>query len=254
MTISNTARRHRGTIMLAAAGFAAPMLGFLRGRTVVDRVDASTGRVLGSHATDGAVASAAAVRAYGGRFVGRHAVYDADQMAFPFRMGNGFAGSVNRFHPATIVPQPIDPTNPPSIGLAGVIDATSNKFRIIGTGDSALVDIWGIVVRPWPFQQGNSPSPNFVGAVGFGGVQPVSQQFGVWDILRSGYIMVPVVGAPVLGGSVNVWFAAASGAHVQGGFEAGATGGSTFAISGNDKTQFNSGADAFGVAEIGFNI
>lgn len=247
MTISKTARRHRGIIT-------APLLNLLRGKTVVDRVDVNTGHVLRSCTADGRVASAAAVAAYGGRFVGRHVTMDADNMAFQFRMGNGVAGSVNRFHPATVVPQPIDPTNPPSIGLAGVIDATSNKFRVIGTGDSALTDVWGILVRPWPFQQGNSPSPNFVGAVGFGGVQPVPQQFGVWDVLRSGYIMVPVVGSPVLGGPVYIWYAVASGAHIQGGAEAGATGGSTFQITGNDKTQFNSGADAFGVAEIGFNI
>lgn len=233
------------------SGLATPMLNLLRGKTVVDRVDVSTGRVLCSVATDRAVR--AAIDAYGGRFVGRHGVADADRMAFTYRMGNGSAGTVNRNHPATIVPQPIDSTNPPSIGLAGTIDATSNKFRVIGTGDSALVDIWGITVRPWPFQQGNSASPNFVGAVAFGGVQPVSQQFGVWDVLRSGYILVPVVGAPVLGGTVYVWYAAASGAHVQGGFEA-VTSGSTFTISGNDKTQWNSGADSFGVAEVGFNI
>lgn len=243
MTISKTARRHRGIITLAK-----PMINLLRGKTVVDRVDASTGEVLRTLASEGAV------RQYGGRFVGRHATMDADNMAFQFRMGNGVIGSVNRFHPSTIVPQPIDPTNPPSIGLGVVVDGTSNKVRGILSGDSALVDLWGILVRPYPVQQGNSASPNFVGAVGFGTIQPVSQQFGVWDVLRSGYIIVPVVGAPVLGGTVNVWYAAASGAHVQGGFEAGSTGGSTFAISGNDKTQFNSGADAFGAAEIGFNI
>jgi hypothetical protein len=249
MTISKTARRHRGIIALAGTGLCAPMLNLLRGKTVVDRVEPSTGRVIGTTAMEGAIR-----KAYGGRFVGRHTTMDADPMAFQFRMGNGVAGSVNRFHPATIVPQPIDPTNPPSIGLAVVVDATSNKVRGILSGDQGLTDIWGILVRPWPVQQGNSASPNFVGAVGFGGIQPVSQQFGVWDVLRSGYILVPVVGSPVLGGLVYVWTAAASGSHVQGGFEAATPGGSGFQITGNDKTNWNSGVDAFGVAEVAFNI
>lgn len=240
--ISNAARRLSGRMK-------SPMLNLLRGKNAIDRVDLSTGKIVKSLVGEGAIRAA-----YGGRFVGRHSTMDADRMAFQFRMGNGVAGSVNRFHPATITPTPINGTTPPSIGLAGVIDASANNFRLVQAGDTALTDIWGVTVRPWPVQQGNSASPNFVGAVAFGGIQPVAQQFGVWDVLRSGYIMVPVVGSPVLGGLVWVWVAAASGAHVQGGFETGATGGSTLAITGNDKTNWNSGTDAFGVAELAFNI
>ncbi len=243
--ISNAARR--------LSGLKTPMLNLLRGKNAIDRVDASTGRVIRSMVSEGKLRSAV-ISAYGGRFIGRHATMDADRMAFTYRMGNGSAGSVNRFHPATITPTPINGTTPPSIGLAGTIDATANNFRLVQAGDTGLTDIWGVTVRPWPVQQGNSASPNFVGAVAFGGVQPVAQQFGVWDVLRSGYILVPVVGAPVLGGTVYVWCAVASGSHVQGGFESATPGGSGFTISGNDKTNWNSGADAFGVAELAFNI
>lgn len=219
--------------------FPAPMLNLLRGKTVVERVT-SRGRVLHTKT--------------GERYLGRHAVCDADNMAFQFRMGAGFAGSVNRFHPATIEPAPINATTPPTPGLACVIDSATGTIRLVQAGDTALVDIYGVLVRPWPYQQGNSPSPNFVGAVAFGVPAPVSQQFGVWDVLRAGYIMVPIVGTPLKGAAVNVWVAAASGAHVQGGFEQNATGGSTIPITGNDKTTFQGAPDAFGIGELAFNI
>jgi hypothetical protein len=229
---------------LLRSGLATPMLNLLRGKTVVERVSVLDGRVIKNIITD-----------HGGRFVGRHLVMDAaDPMAFQFRMGAGNIGSVNRYHPATIEPTPINSTTPPSIGLAAVIDATAKTLRLVQAGDTALVDIYGIPVRPWPFQQGNSASPNFSGAVGFATTTPVSNQYGVWDVLRSGYIIVPINGAPGKGDAVNVWVAASLGVHTQGGFEASSTGGSTIAITGNDKTTFQGAPDAFGAGEIAFNI
>lgn len=230
---------------LLRSGLAMPRLNLLRGKNVIESVTAD-GRVLRTTTTERRL-----------RFLGRHAVHDAlDPMAFTFRMGAGNIGSVNRFHPASIEPAPIDPTTPPVIGLAAVIDATSNKLRLVQAGDSGLTDIYGIPVRPWPFQQGNSASPNFVGAVGFATTAPVSVQYGVWDVLRSGYIVVPINGAAVKGGTVYVWCAAASGAHLQGGFEAATPGGSGFIISGNDKTTFQGAPDAAAIpaGEIAFNI
>ena len=189
----------------------------------------------------------------GGRFVGRHSVRDAaDPMAFQYRMGAGNVGSVNRYHPATIEPAPISGTIPPSIGLACVIDATSKLLRLIQATDTALVDIYGVLVRPWPFQQGTTSS--FSGATTFGTANPVSSQFGVWDVLRSGYIIVPINGTPGKGDAVNVWIAASTGAHVQGAFEQSSSGGNTITITGNDKTTFQGPPDAFGAGEIAFNI
>lgn len=191
-----------------------------------------------------------------GRFVGRHKVSDAsDPMAFQFRMGAGFPGTVNRYHPATIEPCPISGSVPPGIGLACVVDSVTNNIRLVQPGDTGLTDIYGILVRPWPFQQGNSPSPAFSGAIGFGTTNPVSAQFGVWDVLRSGYIIVPIQGTPTFGlQPVYVWCAASSGAHIQGGFETVNPSGNGFAITGNDKTTFRGAPDANGNGEIGFNI
>jgi hypothetical protein len=226
---------------LLRSGLATPRINRLKGKTVLERFDG--GRFSRTIVADR------------GRFVGRHKVVDmADPMAFQFRMGAGNIGSVNRYHPATIEPAPINSTTPPSIGLACVIDATAKTLRLVQAGDTALVDIYGILVRPWPFQQGNSASPNFAGAVGFNTTNPVSAQFGVWDVLRSGYIIVPINGTPGKGDAVNVWIAASSGAHIQGGFEQNSTGGSTIPITGNDKTTFQGAPDAFGAGEIAFNI
>ena len=189
-----------------------------------------------------------------GRFVGRHNVCDAlDPMAFQFRMTAGNIGTVNRYHPASIEPAPISGTVPPAIGLACVIDATSKLLRLVQAGDTALTDIYGILVRPWPFQQGTAA--NFSGAIGFGTATPVSAQFGVWDVLRSGYIIAPIVGTPGKGDPVFVWVAASSGAHIQGGFEAAATGGSTMAI-GSLKTTFQGPPDANSppAGEIAYNV
>lgn len=233
------------TARLLRSGLAMPWLNLLRGKNVIERVTAD-GRVLKTTTTERKL-----------RFLGRHAVHDAlDPMAFTFRMGAGNIGSVNRFHPASIEPAPIDSTTPPSIGLAAVIDATSNKLRLVQSGDTALTDIYGVPVRAWPFQQGNSASPNFVGAVGFATTTPVSTQYGVWDVLRSGYIIVPINGAAVKGGTVYVWCAASSGAHIQGGFEVSDPSGSGFHITGNDKTTFQGAPDAASTpaGELAFNI
>lgn len=230
--ISNVAR------LLRSGQFPTPRLNLLRGKTVIERVD--RGRV-----------ARTIVRDYGGRFVGRHATMDADRMAFQFRMSAGNIGSVNRFHPATIEPAPISSAIPPSIGLACVIDATSKTLRLVQAGDTALTDIYGILVRPWPFQQGTTST--FSGGTTFGSADPVSAQFGVWDVLRSGYIIVPIVGTPGKGDTVYVWCAVSSGAHIQGGFEASDPSGSGFHLT-SAKTTFQGAPDAFGAGEIAFNV
>lgn len=184
-----------------------------------------------------------------GRFVGRRFTRD---VAITFRMGAGQPGDVNRTHPASIPPFLIDPTNPITFyGQPGLINPTSSGLRALLSSDTAVVDIDAIAVRPYPIQVASATNYG-AQALGSGAVPPAQPL----DGLVSGYIMVqlPAGQSPQKGGEVFIWIAASSGAHVQGGFEASSTGGSTFAISGNDKTQFNSGADAFGVAEIGFNI
>lgn len=186
------------------------------------------------------------------RSVGR--LYTKDSSAFQFRMGAGFSGDVNRTHPATIEPVSQDPTNPPTFyGQAGVIDATSNKFRTVLAGDTGLTDIYGVTVRPFPFQQQNSVgSPGFGAAsIGSAGVSSANSL----DVLRSGYIMVQLnnfAAAPsVKGGRVWVWCAATTANHTQGGFETANTGGSTFELPAT--TTFNGVNDATGIVELYFH-
>lgn len=174
--------------------------------------------------------------------------------AFTFRMGVGFPGDITRVEAATVEACLIDVNAPPTAyGQAVVIDPTTQGVRPIVAGDSGLTAIYGITVRPFPTQQ--QSATNF-GAVTLAGtlVPPTS---GVIDVLRSGYILTALnapTTVPVKGGAVDVWFAATSGAHIQGGFEAAHTGGSSFTIAGSTTTQFQGGVDANGVAEIAFNI
>jgi hypothetical protein len=171
--------------------------------------------------------------------------------AFQFRMNAGFPGDVNRGHPASIQPALIDSNAPPTAyGQAVVIDATTQGVRPIVAGDSALTDIWGVTVRPYPIQQATTNQS--YGEVAYGSVAPPTLQ--PIDILRGGYIMVNVgtlYGSPVKGGPVFIFYAATGGGHIQGGFE-GATGATTIALN-PLLYQWNSPPDASGVAELILN-
>jgi hypothetical protein len=171
-------------------------------------------------------------------------------VAIPFRMGAGFPGDVNRSHPASIEPCIIDASAPPTtFGQPVLVDATTQGVRPFTAGDVALTTAYGVTVRPYPFQQ--SSGSNF-GAASLGVATPPAT--GQMDVLRSGYIMTKLSGAtqPVKNGLVCVWTAASSGAHVQGGFEAAVTGGSTTpALPG---VTFNGVPDANGNVEVAFNI
>jgi len=171
-------------------------------------------------------------------------------ISFGYRMGAGFPGDVNRTHPASIEACLVDVNAPPTLyGQAVVVDATTQGVRPLVAGDSALLDIYGITVRPFPIQQ--QAATNY-GASNIGaGTPPTSQPM---DVLRSGYIMATLSGstAAVKGGAVYVWIAASTGSHIQGNFEAAATGGSTIQL--GLKTTFNGPADATGVCEIAYNI
>lgn len=175
-------------------------------------------------------------------------------VAFPFRMGAGFAGDVNRTHPASIEPNVNAPagSNPATFTGQAVVYNTVGQCRSVIAGDTALTQIAGITVRQFPTQQATA-SQNFGEAdlsTGYNtGVSPAN----ALDILKSGYIMVPVNGTPIKGGIVYVWIAASTGNHVQGGFEAAATGGSTIALN-EGQTYYNSGPDAYGICELAFNL
>jgi hypothetical protein len=165
-------------------------------------------------------------------------------VAFTYRMPAGFAGDINRSHPASVEPTLPDPTNFPTFaGQACVIDATSHLLRFLGVvDDTALTDIYGVAVRAFPIQQQTGGMSASFGTATMNAAQPV-------DVLKSGYIMVPVQGVPVKGGQVFIWAKPVSGLHVPGGFEASATGGSTIAMPINSYS-FNGGPDANGVCEV----
>jgi hypothetical protein len=171
---------------------------------------------------------------------------------FPYRMGAGFPGDITRMTPAAIIePKPTDPTNPPQFqGQALVLDATSGAARPVM---AATEHIYGISVRGFPTQAPNAGG--YYGAQGFGNVSPwltAGQPQNAVDICRQGYIMVNVNGTTMSGGAVFVWAAASAAPHVQGGFEAAATAGSTIALP--TSCTYQGQADGNGNVEIAFNI
>lgn len=174
--------------------------------------------------------------------------------AFTFRMGQGFPGDVTRVEAAAIEPCLIDVTNPPlAYGQAVILNTASGGVRQVLAGDGALVDIYGITVRPFPLQQ--STATNF-GAVALSGtIAPPTT--GVIDVLRSGYVLGQLNNFAALpsvkGGVVDVWFAATAAPNTQSFFNATHIGGSSFTI-GSSKTTFNGPPDPNGVVEIALNI
>lgn len=190
-----------------------------------------------------------ASRLKGETHLGRHKVRD---VAFLGRMGAGVPGTVTRTHPASIFPGLNDTTNPLTLyGQAAMFNSVANTYRaVLASDQAASTAIAGISVRPYPTQGVPSASMGAPESFGSGGPSPTNEV----DILRSGSILVLVSGTvnPTLGGAVFIWAAANSGAHKLGGFETGATGGSTFPL--DNKTCWNGPADANGVAELLFNI
>jgi hypothetical protein len=173
-------------------------------------------------------------------------------VAFPFRMGAGFPGDVNRTHPASIEACLIDASAPPTAyGQAVVTDATTNGVRPVAAGDSAITAVWGFTVRPFPIQASTGGS---FGAAAIGAATPPT--VGAIDVCRSGYMMsVLNVGSaqPTKGAPVYIWYAATSGNHIQGGLETQNTGGSTLQLDPN-RYSFNGPADANGNVEVCVNV
>ena len=169
-------------------------------------------------------------------------------VAFAYRMGAGFEGEVNRgaLNSSVIEPALIDTTNPPLFyGCAVLVNTASNGVRNILASDSAITTIYGVAVRPYPTQQAQS-SNNFATISLSASVAPPTS--GVIDVIREGYVFAKCrAGTPTKKGPVYVWFAASSGNHVQGGFEATATGGSTATLT---NAWWNGPADANGIAEM----
>lgn len=170
--------------------------------------------------------------------------------AFQFRMGAGFAGDVNRTHPAAIEPCLIDSTHPPTFFGQGIVPdaAAPNGVRVPAAGDSGVTHLYGITVRPFPFQQ-QTTSTAF-GGTNFGGEAPPAT--GIIDVMRSGYMMVTLQGAAAAtkGGRVQLCVVAGTG-YVVGGFSADTVSGTFAAL--DSTTTFNGPADSAGIVEIAVN-
>ena len=182
-----------------------------------------------------------------------YGAFKTRDVAFNFRMGAGFAGAVNTSHPATIRGFLKDPTNPPTFfGQAVAINSSTNAVRSYIVSDGTTpTDVFGVVVRPYPFQGATPPTGNYA-STAFGTGQLPD---GAVDILLSGFIMVPAIGSPSNGSAVYVWTAASqpSPLHVQSSWEASSPSSNGFAVTWG-KTQFGSPPDANGIAELRFNV
>ncbi len=169
-------------------------------------------------------------------------------VAFTYRMGAGYPGDVNRTHPASILPGLMTPTLASKIRLYGdpcLIDTATNSYRGFLSTDTAITKIDGILVRPYPTQQTTGGMAASLGAA----VPPDGPA--VIDVIQEGFVIARcnnfATQQPTKGGAVFIWIAASSGAHVQGGFESVATGGSTIAIT---NARWNGPADSNGISEI----
>jgi hypothetical protein len=183
------------------------------------------------------------------RLVGRAITHDHN---FQFRMGAGFPGDVSRTQSLTSESNKQHPTTPVlGYGYGVLLDPATASVRQIVVGDVALLDIYGIFIRFYPGQSQAPGNTDFAAQpLGFP-IRPLVNQ--PCDILRRGYIMVRVNGNCRKGDPVFVWAAADAPPHYQGSFEAAATAGSTIAIA-PGHTTFGSGPDAYGNAELAFNI
>ncbi len=164
-------------------------------------------------------------------------------VAFLYRMGAGFAGDINRTHPFDSVAERQDVSDPITrYGNGCLMDTSNGTVRAVIAADqhdSNAINLYGVLVRPYPTQQSSTSQ-----ALG-DGTPPTAPA--ILDVLTSGLIMVKVNGTPTKRGAVYVWCTASTGAHVTGGFEAAADSGDTVRVT---NAYFNGPPDANGVAEL----
>jgi len=165
--------------------------------------------------------------------------------AILYRMAAGFPGAISRQAAnSTVEPVQLSSSAPFSAyGLPGTIDSSSQLFRPIASGDTA---VFGFIVRPFP-------SSNQSTSDGIGTATP-PQNGGMGDCLRRGYISVKLAGGTAAkDGTVYVRTAVGSSGKAIGDVEAGVSDTSNcIALSGN--TYFTGPADANGYVEVAFNI
>lgn len=183
-------------------------------------------------------------------------------VAFQFRMGAGFLGDVNRTHPVTIEPVLLSVTNPTptTYGQAVVVDTgdPNSGVRALASGDSALTQVYGFLVRPFPIQATPTASFGAPASLDTSSSFATPPTSGPVDIMRSGYMIGKInsgITAPKKGGTVFIWVAATSSNHVQFFLETAASSGNTVALTGAGSiATFQGPADSNGLVEFAFNI
>ena len=163
--------------------------------------------------------------------------------AYTFRMPAGFAGDLQRAEVATIEPQQIDSSAPPTVyGVA--VKLVNGKIQPINNAADTAALVYGVNLRPYPIQ-GNGTDP-------LGTSTPPTS--GVTDVLKRGYVNVALGGttAATKSGTVYVRVAAAAAGKPLGGFEAAADGTNTVAMPAS--WYFTGPGDTYGITEIAVNI
>jgi hypothetical protein len=184
-----------------------------------------------------------------GVFVGRRRTRD---ISFTAQSPVGSIGDLTRSVPAAkVLPYANDPTNPvASFGLA-VLATTNNTVRGVLASDTAITNIFGIAVRPFPFQV--QSATNF-GAQSFSNLTAAPS--GLLGILKAGPMLVYCNSAQAPSATLEspafLWIAASTGTHIQGGFETAAVSGSTIALP--PSVYFNGPGDPTGAIELAFNL
>jgi hypothetical protein len=162
-------------------------------------------------------------------------------VAYTYRMGAGFPGDLVTGMPSVVEPAKVNVANPPQLFGGGVfVDTATNSVRQPLAADTGLTKLYGIVVRPFPYQQQSGGMGASIGA----GSPPTS---GVIDVARSGQIMTKCTGTPTKNGPVYMWVAASAGNNVQGMFAAANSAGNTILIS---NAAFDGPPDASGNVKI----
>jgi len=168
-------------------------------------------------------------------------------VAFTYRMGAGFPGDVNRTHPASITPGLMNTTTPVRLyGDPVLIDSATNSYRGFAVGDTAVVTLKGVLVRPYPTQQTSGGMSAAIGAA-----VPPSVAGTIVDVIEDGYVMVKcndfAIAASTKGGAVFIRTAATAANKIQGGFHAGDDGANAIQVT---NAEWNGPPDANGIAEL----
>jgi hypothetical protein len=160
-------------------------------------------------------------------------------------MPAGIAGDISRPSTATVEAQVFGATPFPAYGIAA--KASAGKVIPVAAQNDF---IYGFLVRPFPITGSNPSDPTGTA------VPPLT---GNANILRRGYFSALVQAGGTscaLGSGVFIRGQSASGAQVLGGIE-GVTSGNNYQVTPTTaagQAYFTSPVDAYGIAEIGFNI